>query len=235
MELDLIAIGKRIAEIRRSNRYTMSEFGKLLGGVNKSAVNNWEKGRNLPEQNRLDQIALIGRTSVTEILYGDFETYTFNVLYSLLMGEGKYNSSEHTYKSDEFSQYLTAYVNDEKFLNVPEDTKRMFALHDVSKNIAMQRLSTNITYGQDDAIIKEAMDFLKAETQPKATNHGLVNMITSELSESITDVDWLFNKHFYDDKPSSENKITPEFAKEVKEVLTTALQKIISLENDYQS
>lgn len=234
MDLDLIAIGKRLAQVRINNHYTMGEFGKLLGGVNKSAVNNWEKGRNLPEKKRLEQIALLGRTDTNTLLYGSFSTYIYNVLWHRLIPEEDV-SQEFWDKSDELASYLDAYVKDEKFSDTPDyATAKRNALTDVANHLAENKLSNKLTYGQDEAIEDEALKYLKDMTQPKSTNHGLVNMITAELTESVSDVGWLENHESYDETNHSSSTITPEFANEVRNILKDALQQIIDLEEDYK-
>ncbi|ALS00959.1 hypothetical protein ATZ33_06120 [Enterococcus silesiacus] len=80
MEIDLKAAGKRIKEIREQHKYSMARFSKLVGNSSASTVNNWEKGNNLPNQERLEKLALFGNTTVDWIRYGDFETYVKQLL-----------------------------------------------------------------------------------------------------------------------------------------------------------
>jgi len=58
--------GKKIRRIRINLGYTMEEFGKALN-TSKGAVNNWEKGINLPNKSRLKKIAELGNTTVDEL------------------------------------------------------------------------------------------------------------------------------------------------------------------------
>ena len=62
-------VGYRISNIRRELGLTMEEFGKLLN-TSKGVVNNWEKGRNVPNKARLKIIANIGNVSMEYLLYG---------------------------------------------------------------------------------------------------------------------------------------------------------------------
>ncbi|MEI5988886.1 hypothetical protein A5881_000373 [Enterococcus termitis] len=80
MDIDLKAAGKRIKEIREQHKYSMARFSKLIGNSSASTVNNWEKGNNLPNQERLERLALFGNTTVDWIRYGDFETYVKQLL-----------------------------------------------------------------------------------------------------------------------------------------------------------
>lgn len=63
-------IGLRINKIRLDKGMTLDEFGKLFG-ASKSSVYGWEKGRNLPNKERLKQIAKIGDISISQLLKGD--------------------------------------------------------------------------------------------------------------------------------------------------------------------
>lgn len=60
-------VGNRIKTIRRNLGLTMEQFGSELG-TTKAVVNNWEKGRNLPNKANLLLIANIARTKVETLL-----------------------------------------------------------------------------------------------------------------------------------------------------------------------
>ena len=60
-------VGNRIRTIRRNLGFTMEQFGNELG-TTKAVVNNWEKGRNLPNKANLLLIANIARTKVETLL-----------------------------------------------------------------------------------------------------------------------------------------------------------------------
>ncbi|GKS53948.1 helix-turn-helix domain-containing protein [Enterococcus mundtii] len=62
-------IGQRIKKIRTSLGLNMEEFGEKLG-TSKGAVNNWEKGKNLPNAKRLSQITQLGVMTKNELMYG---------------------------------------------------------------------------------------------------------------------------------------------------------------------
>lgn len=69
LEIDKLSVGERIHDIRITNGLTMEEFGARLK-TSKASVNNWEKGVNLPNKQRLKQIADMGSISVNYLLYG---------------------------------------------------------------------------------------------------------------------------------------------------------------------
>ena len=60
-------VGKRIKTIRRNLGFTMEQFGNELG-TTKAVVNNWEKGRNLPNKANLLLIANIAKVKVETVL-----------------------------------------------------------------------------------------------------------------------------------------------------------------------
>jgi transcriptional regulator with XRE-family HTH domain len=79
MEVNLKDVGNRIKNIRISRGDSMESFGKKLD-TSKAAVNNWEKGVNLPNNSRVKKIAELGNISVNELLFGPFETYARNYI-----------------------------------------------------------------------------------------------------------------------------------------------------------
>ena len=70
MKVNNKGVGKRIKNIRKSRGENQTEFGNLFS-TSKSNVSNWEKGRNLPNPERLKQIADIGNITVHQLLYGN--------------------------------------------------------------------------------------------------------------------------------------------------------------------
>lgn len=63
-------VGQKIKTIRLNSGLTMEQFGKLFN-TSKGTVNNWEKGRNLPNKENLGIISEMGGQSVTELLNGN--------------------------------------------------------------------------------------------------------------------------------------------------------------------
>lgn len=70
--IDKIAMGERIQIIRKSREETLEKFGKKFTlPVGKNVISRWEKGINIPDIERLMNIAYLGKTTVSYILYGD--------------------------------------------------------------------------------------------------------------------------------------------------------------------
>lgn len=74
MKINNKLVGERIQNIRLSLGESMDKFGERFN-TSKGTVNNWEKGRNLPNKDNLLKISYIGKISVEELLYGDYDTY----------------------------------------------------------------------------------------------------------------------------------------------------------------
>ncbi|WP_288362472.1 helix-turn-helix domain-containing protein [uncultured Enterococcus sp.] len=77
---DAIEVGRRIKEIRTNLGYSMSQFGELISNSPKTTVNNWERGINLPKEDKLKKIALLGKTTTNELLYGSPEEFITKIV-----------------------------------------------------------------------------------------------------------------------------------------------------------
>ncbi|MGL9971849.1 helix-turn-helix domain-containing protein [Enterococcus sp. DIV1420a] len=70
--VDKLAMGKRIQEIRKNRGETLEKFGKnFTRPAGKNVVNRWEKGKNIPDIERLMNVAYLGKVTVPYILYGE--------------------------------------------------------------------------------------------------------------------------------------------------------------------
>lgn len=70
--VDKISMGKRIQEIRKNRGETLEKFGKNFTRLaGKNVVNRWEKGANIPDIERLMNVAYLGKVTVPYILYGE--------------------------------------------------------------------------------------------------------------------------------------------------------------------
>lgn len=67
--IDKKQVGQRIKDIRLEKGMTAKEFGSLLGATD-SNVTSWEKGRTLPNKERLRKIADIAGMTVQKLLEG---------------------------------------------------------------------------------------------------------------------------------------------------------------------
>lgn len=70
LRMDLIRIGKFIAELRRENKITQEELGEKLGVTNKT-ISRWENGNYLPNVEMLQLLSNIFSVSINELLCGE--------------------------------------------------------------------------------------------------------------------------------------------------------------------
>lgn len=87
-EINNLEVGNRIKNIRLSKGHTMESFGKLLN-TSKGTVNNWEKGRNLPNKENLKSIADLAGLSVDQLLYGNVNQTIKDILVEDINNHGK--------------------------------------------------------------------------------------------------------------------------------------------------
>lgn len=78
-DIDKNELGKRIKDIRVKLGLSMEDFGALLE-TSKGAVNNWEKGKNAPNNKRLKKIAELGKVSIDELMYGSLNSVIYNMM-----------------------------------------------------------------------------------------------------------------------------------------------------------
>lgn len=80
MKPDAIEVGIKIKKIRTDLGYSMSQFGELISDSPKTTVNNWERGINLPKEDKLKKIALLGKVTTNELLYGTPEEFISTII-----------------------------------------------------------------------------------------------------------------------------------------------------------
>lgn len=80
MKPDAIEVGTRIKKIRTDLGYSMSQFGELISDSPKTTVNNWERGINLPKEDKLKKISLLGKVTTNELLYGTPEEFLSKII-----------------------------------------------------------------------------------------------------------------------------------------------------------
>lgn len=93
--IDKEAVGARIKQIRMNKGYTLEAFGKLFG-AKKGNVQQWEKGRSLPNKERITTISKIADMTVNELIYGSIDEFIVNN-FDLLINNYKYPFT-HTFK-----------------------------------------------------------------------------------------------------------------------------------------
>ncbi|HEM4225075.1 helix-turn-helix domain-containing protein [Streptococcus suis] len=92
-----VQVGERIKQIRLSLGESMEKFGERFE-TSKGTVNNWEKGRNLPNKENLKKISELGQMTVNELLYGNVN----NLIESILLGFEFYSFADENKKKRVF-------------------------------------------------------------------------------------------------------------------------------------
>ena len=69
IQMDLVKIGKFIAELRKEYKLTQEQLGEKIGVTNKT-VSRWENGNYLPPVDILLAISQLFNVSINEILCG---------------------------------------------------------------------------------------------------------------------------------------------------------------------
>lgn len=73
-DIDKKEVGMRIKRIRHEMGFTLEEFGNVLNPpASNSNVSRWERGVNLPNSQRMSEIAFLGQMNVNELLTGKKE------------------------------------------------------------------------------------------------------------------------------------------------------------------
>lgn len=202
MEIDNIQVGNRIKSIRLSKGLTMEEFGKNFS-TSKGTINNWEKGRNLPNKENLLKIAEIGGISVNNLLYGDQakSLYNWEKVRSLM------NTLFNNNPIDEISFLKTKNIIDKAFfLNLGIDdiinlymyhhsgSKELKSLEDLQEYFELT--SEGLSDYSEDASLEEKMDrdIMASFAQKNA------NDIKRYIKTGIWTSDSLFNMKNNDQK-----------------------------------
>ncbi|EMM0058221.1 helix-turn-helix domain-containing protein [Enterococcus faecium] len=69
---DKIVMGKRIREVRKNREETLEKFGKNFTiYTGKNVISRWEKGINIPDIEKLMNIAYLGKGTVPYLMYGE--------------------------------------------------------------------------------------------------------------------------------------------------------------------
>lgn len=197
-------VGQKIRLIRKREGLTMEELGNFIGDVKKSAVGNWERGDNLPNNDRLKKIAELGKTTVDFLLYGSLEDYARSLL----------NELEIELKNDDrYTNEVTAsIINDIEFRLFPK-----FFPHDYKDRESLEK--------QFNEYKKDAIDMW--------TNYEKIELeIASRISHQISNdiygnLDYFYVKT-YDKKGEKGKKVSNRADEIVKR-----LEKLDKLQRAY--
>ena len=221
LEIDLKETGQRIRDIRQQHNYTMDEFGELLDNASKGTVNHWERGDNLPNKSRLEKIALLGKITTDELLYGSYEQYVIRLIHQFLDNEEALDY-DHMFSTalvaslDDWTKISgTNSVHSKKFQDVIQETVR--ASHD-----------KGLSFGDDAQILRVFQDVLRRYFHNEGyTNSGLitytVNNLKNFMSEKLSDYRYYPNTIF------EREGISEQLFKEIDAIIDKSAQQINEL------
>lgn len=139
----------------------MEELGARLK-TSKASVNNWEKGVNLPNKQRLKKIAELGGITVNELLYGDAEYYFFKEVSCIL--DNLKNKEDYHF----INLMNTSEINDLKREIIKEVISYNYSYGDTEeiKAITMRHLGlSNVSINKRESYLFITINLLKKEIE----------------------------------------------------------------------
>ncbi|WP_427813501.1 helix-turn-helix domain-containing protein [Enterococcus sp. 22-H-5-01] len=210
MEVNLHEVGNRIRNIRLNQGCNMTEFGKKLdnydpnGKTKSGTVSNWETGKNLPNNDRLKQIAEIGNTTVDYILYGSLDDYA-HILLKNLEVELKKNTS--------VSNAVIPFI-------INELNKDLFPLYFKQQFSDSKTLEIFFNEQKEQAI--------KRWSDPTQIETNILDILSKSLTDDIYNtIPYLYSDRYKDDYSKIKNAdgVTP---------LSDLKRKYLSVLDNYQ-
>ena len=194
MDINAKSVGSRINDIRLSLGLSMEQFGKLFN-TSKGTVNNWEKGRNLPNKENLLKISNLGDTTIEYILHGTMDEYIDNPITKLqtdLLADKSISNAVIPFIVSEVKSIM--YSNASSFLNTDQADKKF---DEVKKNT------------------------IKSWSDPKSLENNILTNLSRELRTRILDTMKYSYKSYYnnDNEETSAGDYLTENSREILERL----------------
>lgn len=181
MTLNKKEISNRIKSIRLNLGLTMEEFGRKLD-TSKGAVNNWEKEKSLPNNERLKRIAELGEISVEELLYGNYEARIRNILMDQESNEDVAQLVQWVIRGFENNGHR--YPTKEEILNDYNDL--VSVINDArEKNQSRITLATNLYKAE-----KDLMQYLEDRN-----NFDFIESVNKEIKSAVEQYNIYFDKN----------------------------------------
>lgn len=180
MEINNENVARRIESIRSNLGLSMERFGEMLN-TSKASVNNWEKGKNLPNNERLKHIAELGNVEIDELLYGDPNSRIYRVISDWEDGE------------EEYIPYVINYFSNKNIKYPSNDEIRKaydYILNEVIET--SQKRVAGILLGYH---VKSAEEYLyEALKDDGIKNSHKVKSAIEELTEAVTNYEIHFDR-----------------------------------------
>lgn len=160
-DVNIEVVANRIRTIRKNLGLSMEEFASRIDERAKSGtVSNWETGKNLPNNKRLNKIAELGGMSLEQLLHGSLDNYIIRRV------------KKHFENNDSIS------LDEEGKKKVLDDTLKQ-ALMDPILAAEYEDSQINNLNNSIDFKIKRAIERLLNNTD--FTNIGFIKFVTLEI------------------------------------------------------
>lgn len=109
----MTTLGQRIKTIRENidmDRHTFAAYIKVTGGA--ELIEQWENNEKQPDENALEQIAVLGQTSPVTLACGrEINPYAIKWLFEYLEGQERLLSRRAWGSTDRYDDWLMGQVN----------------------------------------------------------------------------------------------------------------------------
>ena len=196
-------MGRSIKNIRITNGLTMEELGARLK-TSKASVNNWEKGVNLPNKQRLKKIAELGGITVNELLYGDMKNFISSYFDERI--------SENQEKAK--GSFYGSMLNDSEYIQ------------SVKKDFLYKVQFYELNHADTEALNKLIDEYIYAVMRGEEyTNEGACALAKNRLHDTVQQLEEFFHEVVRED---GKNRITPNIKNGLDPVILENLKLIFN-------
>ena len=196
-------MGRSIKNIRITNGLTMEELGARLK-TSKASVNNWEKGVNLPNKQRLKKIAELGGITVNELLYGDMKNFISSYFDERI--------SENQEKAK--GSFYGSMLNDSEYIQ------------SVKKDFLYKVQFYELNHADTEALNKLIDESIYAVMRGEEyTNEGAFALAKNRLHDTVQQLEEFFHEVVRED---GKNRITPNIKNGLDPVILENLKLIFN-------
>ena len=196
-------MGRSIKNIRITNGLTMEELGARLK-TSKASVNNWEKGVNLPNKQRLKKIAELGGITVNELLYGDMKNFISSY----------FDKKIFEYKEKYEDSFYGSMLNDSEYIKSVKD--------DFLHKVQFYDLNHADTEALNKLIDESIYAVMRGE---EYTNEGAFALAKNRLHDTVQQLEEFFHEVVRED---GKNRITPNIKNGLDPVILENLKLIFN-------
>ena len=194
-------MGRSIKNIRITNGLTMEELGARLK-TSKASVNNWEKGVNLPNKQRLKKIAELGGITVNELLYGDMKNFISSY----------FDKKIFEYKEKYEDSFYGSMLNDSEYIQ------------SVKKDFLYKVQFYELNHADTEALNKLIDESIYAVMRGEEyTNEGAFALAKNRLHDTVQQLEEFFHEVVRED---GKNRITPNIKNGLDPVILENLKLI---------